>query len=1044
MKSWQILLCLAASARAFLPSVPRTVARAPIARHAASEVKADDAQFSTEAASAAAALIAEVTERTWGADSSSRLLSDIRMLTEMLGDVIAAEDPGVQEIARGFRELALTRAGYETARCADPAAIAALDELIARTAALAPRELRGVARVFTATLNLANAAEVHHRARLLRDSALSSGKLLEAADGDADAKARAAAELAVSPLPLREDSVAGTLALLLADESVTPEAVHGALRKQAVEFVLTAHPTEVNRRTHLLLYRRISEILDELDDFDDGAGRLTPYEASAARDELQRTIAAIWASDELRREKPTPQFEAEGGIAIIETVLWDAVPAYLRKLDATCRQRLGPKLGLPLFDDRADDGRPPSPYRSLLYFGSWMGGDRDGNPNVTPHVTAEVSTRLRLRAANLLLDDVSMAYKELAICRGFSPEMRELARRVRNSDDNQELYRRVLGHLRLRLKATVVWAERRLAQLAAAEEARQGGEEDAYAANAVPPVPSASGRIDTLGLSIEDADVGDADAGDAWDDAAPRPIFDAAELLAPLRVLHESLVGAGLGAVADGRLVDLVRRVKTFGLTLVPLDVRQEADRHAEALDAITRHLRLPTPYGEMDEAARVAFLSEELKGRRPLMRTRDMSRAGFSDRVRDTLGAFEACATLGPGALGAYVISQAQTTSDILEVALLQQQFGMNAISDVEHAEGLTEIAPRAAAMRVSPLFETLDDLERGASVFAELLEIEPYVRGLAGRQEIMVGYSDSRKDAGNVAASWALYESQEAMKEVAAAKGIELTFFHGKGGTVGRGGNPALYRAVLAHPPGTIRGRFRVTEQGEMITQNFGSPAIAERTLDIYTAAVLREQFRDGPGLDGAQADDDEVPRAWRERMEAMSAASCDAYRYVVRGEPRFVPYFKKATPEQELGRLKIGSRPTKRNPKGGVESLRAIPWQFAWSQTRCHLPAWLGVAEALGCGACDGDDVPEIDDADAIAAEDARVDDAALAELRAMYGGRPRSSLCSFLPRSMLSFHCARFECFCFDGPLCFFPLGAGTTAGRGSASTSTSSR
>ena len=288
--------------------------------------------------------------------------------------------PGrASEIARGFRELALTRAGTRP-RAARPAAIAALDELIARTAALAPRRwLRGVARVFTATLNLANAAEVHHRARLLRDSALSSGKLLEAADGDADAKARAAAELAVSPLPLREDSVAGTLALLLADESVTPEAVHGALRKQAVEFVLTAHPTEVNRRTHLLLYRRISEILDELDDFDDGAGRLTPYEASAARDELQRTIAAIWASDELRREKPTPQFEAEGGIAIIETVLWDAVPSYLRKLDATCRQRLGPKLGLPLFDDlAADAGRPPSPYRSLLYFGSWMGGDRDG------------------------------------------------------------------------------------------------------------------------------------------------------------------------------------------------------------------------------------------------------------------------------------------------------------------------------------------------------------------------------------------------------------------------------------------------------------------------------------------------------------------------------------------------------------------------------------------------------------------------------------------------------------------------------------------
>lgn len=209
-----------------------------------------------------------------------------------------------------------------------------------------------------------------------------------------------------------------------------------------------------------------------------------------------------------------------------------------------------------------------------------------------------------------------------------------------------------------------------------------------------------------------------------------------------------------------------------------------------------------------------------------------------------------------------------------------------------------------------------------------------------IKGKQEVMVGYSDSAKDAGRLAACWAQYNSQEGMVNVAKKYGIELTFFHGKGGTVGRGGNPALYRAILSHPPGTINGRFRVTEQGEMITQNYGNRQIAEHTLDIYTAAVLREAFTKHV---------DPKPE-WREQMERISQVSCTDYRHLVREEPRFVPYFRQATPELELGRLNIGSRPAKRNPKGGIESLRAIPWTFAWTQTRSHVSAWLGVGAGL----------------------------------------------------------------------------------------------
>jgi phosphoenolpyruvate carboxylase len=256
----------------------------------------------------------------------------------------------------------------------------------------------------------------------------------------------------------------------------------------------------------------------------------------------------------------------------------------------------------------------------------------------------------------------------------------------------------------------------------------------------------------------------------------------------------------------------------------------------------------------------------------------------------------------------------------------LLQKQFGMT--------------AQNGNMMRVVPLFETLGDLKNAHVPLETLFCVPAYVGAIKGKQEVMVGYSDSAKDAGRLAACWAQYNSQEKMVKVAEKYAIQLTFFHGKGGTVGRGGNPALYRAILSHPPNTINGRFRVTEQGEMITQNYGNTQIAEHTLDIYTAAVMRETFTKHV----------ELTQKWREQMDRISDVSCTDYRHLVREEPRFVPYLREATPELELGTLNIGSRPAKRNPKGGIESLRAIPWTFAWTQTRTHLSAWLGVSAGL----------------------------------------------------------------------------------------------
>jgi phosphoenolpyruvate carboxylase len=644
------------------------------------------------------------------------------------------------------------------------------------------------------------------------------------------------------------------------------------LTLQKVEIVLTAHPTQVQRKSLLRKYRQVSELLAYLERTD-----INAFEKSAAVGDLRRIVSSIWGADEIRRQKPTPQQEAAGGNAVLESVLWDAVPDYLRKLDTQCRLTL--KRRLPV------DVVP-------IKFASWIGGDRDGNPNVTPAVTKEVVLQQRLRATRLLLKDMYALLSDLAISSRFSPAMEELAASVQGSHHNKEKYRRVIGHLIKRLVKTAVQCEVELALLTSpsSTEVRQ---------------------------SSVDAHI------DGWQDV--EPILSAAELMGPLRIMHDSLIETGFDLVADGLLVDIIRRVSVFGMSLVPLDIREESTLHTAALDALTQWLGIGS-YSEWDEEARLTWLTSELSSKRPLFRIREIENLGFSDSVVKTLQTFLVASELHPEALGAYVISQAQQASDVLAVMLLQKQFGMTPAS--------------GKMMRVVPLFETLDDLNRGSSVLETLFSIPLYVDIVKGKVEIMVGYSDSAKDAGRLSACWAQYNSQDDMSKVAIKHGIELTFFHGKGGTVGRGGNPSVYRAIMSHPPNTVNGRFRVTEQGEMITQNFGAPSIAERTLDIYTGAVLNEHF----------AKHVEPNEKWRKQMQKVADVSCADYRHLVREEPRFVPYFRQATPELELGSLNIGSRPAKRNPKGGIESLRAIPWTFAWTQTRTHLSAWLGVGAGL----------------------------------------------------------------------------------------------
>jgi phosphoenolpyruvate carboxylase len=327
--------------------------------------------------------------------------------------------------------------------------------------------------------------------------------------------------------------------------------------------------------------------------------------------------------------------------------------------------------------------------------------------------------------------------------------------------------------------------------------------------------------------------------------------------------------------------------------------VRQESTRHTEALDAITKHLGIGS-YAEWDEATRISWLQSEITNKRPLIRRSVWKdNASFSDTVKDTLETFKMISEQHDDSLNAYVISQATTPSDVLAVLLLQIEAGVK------------------KPLRVVPLFETLEDLKGAADTMYILFSLPVYKGFIDGKQEVMIGYSDSAKDAGRLAASWAQYETQEALATIAKKWGVDLAFFHGKGGTVGRGGNPATFKAILSHAPDTINGKFRVTEQGEMIYQNFGHPDRAERTMDIYTAAVCAEKHTERP----------KPGHEWRRLMDKMSDVSCDAYRKIVREDERFVPYFRSATPELELSQLNIGSRPAKRNPTGGVESLRAI---------------------------------------------------------------------------------------------------------------------
>ncbi|AAN67126.1 MULTISPECIES: phosphoenolpyruvate carboxylase [Pseudomonas] len=731
-------------------------------------------------------------------DIDVRLREDVHVLGELLGETIRQQhgDAFLQKIEDIRHSAKADRRGPG-------------EQLSSTLADLAEEDLLPVARAFNQFLNLANMAEQY--------------QLIRRRDAD-------------QPEPF-EAQVLPELLGRLKQAGHSNDALARQLAKLDIQLVLTAHPTEVARRTLIQKYDAIAGQLAAQDHRD-----LTPAERQQVRERLRRLIAEAWHTEEIRRTRPTPVDEAKWGFAVIEHSLWHAIPSHLRKVDKALLEATG--LRLPL---------EAAPIR----FASWMGGDRDGNPNVTAAVTREVLLLARWMAADLFLRDIDALAAELSMQQANDTLRKQVG-------DSAEPYRAVLKQLRDRLRATRAWAH------------------------------SALTSNQPAGADV---------------------LVDNRELIAPLELCYQSLHECGMGVIAEGPLLDCLRRAVTFGLFLGRLDVRQDAARHRDALTEITDYLGLGR-YADWDEEQRIAFLQAELKNRRPLLPAHFKPQADTAE----VLATCREVAAAPAASLGSYVISMAGAASDVLAVQLLLKEAGLT------------------RPMRVVPLFETLADLDNAGPVMQRLLGLPGYRAGLRGPQEVMIGYSDSAKDAGTTAAAWAQYRAQENLVRICAEHQVELLLFHGRGGTVGRGGGPA-HAAILSQPPGSVAGRFRTTEQGEMIRFKFGLPGIAEQNLNLYLAAVLEATLLPPP-----------PPQpAWREVMDQLAADGVQAYRSVVRENPDFVEYFRQSTPEQELGRLPLGSRPAKRRA-GGIESLRAIPWIFGWTQTRLMLPAWLGWETAL----------------------------------------------------------------------------------------------
>jgi phosphoenolpyruvate carboxylase len=767
-----------------------------------------------------------------GADAPLR--EDIRLLGRVLGEVIGEQSgDDVLALVESTRVEAFRLRRSEVDR----------GDVAARLSGLDVRSANHVIRAFSHFSLLANLAEDIHHERRRRHHRIEGS-------------------------PPQKGSLAATFELLDAehlDADVVARELAGAL----VCPVVTAHPTEVRRRTISRVQRQVTELVRRRDR--SPAEGLDPAWSA----ELERAVLTLWQTALLRLSRLRLADEVDEALRYYELSLFEVVPAINAELRRALRERW-PSAGLD---------------RPVLRPGSWIGGDRDGNPFVTADAVRLASTRQAGTALGHHLAELLALHDELSMSDRLitpTPELAQLA--AASGDDSpfraDEPYRRALHGVHARLAAT---AQQVLGSV---------------------PGPPPHAVLD--------------------------PYATPDELLADLGTIDASLRTHGAGVLADDRLARLREAVEVFGFHLAGLDMRQNSAVHADVLAELLAWAGVCPDYAALDEEQRVELLVGELRLRRPLVRPD----ADLSDLARGELDLLFAAAgqvrALGPQAIPNYVISMCESVSDVLEVAVLLKEVGL---LDPDGDDGPT------CPVGISPLFETIGDLQHAAETLTAVLGQPLYRSLLANRgdvQEVMLGYSDSNKDGGYLAANWALYRAELALVDVARREGIRLRLFHGRGGTVGRGGGPS-YDAIRAQPPGAVAGALRITEQGEVIAAKYAEPDRARRNLEAMVAATLEASLLDTENLGG----DAEPAYAL---LDDLAARAQQAYRALVHETPGFVEWFRAATPIRELAELNIGSRPPSRKAGDSIADLRAIPWVFSWSQARIMLPGWYGTGSAL----------------------------------------------------------------------------------------------
>lgn len=770
------------------------------------------------------------------ADKDEPLREDIRLLGRLLGDTVREQEgEAVYAVIERVRQ-----ASVRFNRDDDASAGREMAEVLNGL----PREtVTHVVRAFSYFLHLANIAEDEHYIRRSRDHAHAGS-------------------------PAHEGSLAHALDRVEA-AGLGPDRLRAFLDAALVSPVLTAHPTEVQRKSILSLQRRIASLLDARDRI-----RLTPDERAENDEALQTAVLTLWRTRMLRPHRLAVVDEVSNGISYFADTFLEELPRLY------CR-----------FEDALEARHPGGGWRLPPFFrvGSWIGGDRDGNPFVTAPILRETIRLQSTAALEHYLSEIHELGGELPLSQTLmkvTPELEALAARSPDASPHRadEPFRRALTGIYARLAATELALDRRETPRHAVGEAR--------------------------------------------------PYAGPAELVDDLGALSSCLSAHGGARLAAGRLRRLCQAVRVFGFHLAPVDLRQNSEVHERTVAELLAVSGRSADYAALSEDARIALLAEELTSPRPL----HSPHHDYSEETEGELAIFFAAreikATYGDDALQNCIISKTDGASDLLEVALLLKEAGL-----------LRPGAGPRSRMNVIPLFETIEDLRRAPATMDRVLSLPAYRALVASRgdeQEVMLGYSDSNKDGGFLTSGWELYKAEIELAALFARHGVRLRLFHGRGGSVGRGGGPS-YQAILAQPAGAVSGQIRITEQGEVIASKYGRPEVGRRNLEVLAAATLEATLLD-------IENDVEPAEPFHAAMERLSDLAFSAYRGLVYETPGFTRYFRESTPISEISTLNIGSRPASRKKSDRIEDLRAIPWVFSWAQCRLMLPGWYGFGSAV----------------------------------------------------------------------------------------------